>query len=238
MRQVAAQPHPDDFVLFLFSWQAALDSATARWHEPWSRRPRATEKRTCAPPCSSCFRTFCRRSYFSSLYLSTDNVTLATSAAIAVGLAQVAVMKFLGRPIDAMQWLALGLVAVLGAATLDHPERPLHHGQAHRHPLGHRHRHAPARLDGALSPARGARQLPLSVTVASGYAWAALMFVLGALNLFVAVAMSFEAWAWFITVGAGGSKVVLFLAQYWLFRSIIRRNLVAQAARPQPQSST
>ena len=38
------------------------------------------------------------------------------------------------------------------------------------------------------------------------------MFLLGALNLFVATTMSFQAWAWFITFGAVGAKVVAFLA--------------------------
>jgi intracellular septation protein len=175
---------------------------------------------------------------FLVLYLSTDNVTLATSCAIAAGLAQVAVMKFLGRPIDAMQWLALGLVAVLGAATLVTQD-------------GRFIMAKPTAIHWAIGtvmlrrgwmarylPPEARERLPLKVMVASGYAWAGLMFLLGAMNLFIAVAMSFEAWAWFITVVAGGSKVVLFLAQYWLFRSIIRRNSVAQPAQPQTQSSS
>ena len=53
----------------------------------------------------------------------------------------------------------------------------------------------------------------------------ALMFVLGALNLVVALTMSFAAWAWFITFGAVGAKVVACLVQYWIFRSIVRNKL-------------
>src|SRR5215510_12297598 len=55
---------------------------------------------------------------FLVLYLLTDSVTLATAMAIATGLAQFAYMKWLARPIDAMQWLAIVLVLGLGAATL------------------------------------------------------------------------------------------------------------------------
>jgi intracellular septation protein A len=76
--------------------------------------------------------------------------------------------------------------------------------------------------------------IPETVLVIAGYAWAVLMFVLGALNLVVALTMSIQAWAWFITVGAVGAKVVAFLAQYWIFRAIIRRKLVAQAAAALP----
>jgi intracellular septation protein len=55
---------------------------------------------------------------FLALYLWSDNLSLATAVAIAVGLAQFGHLKLRRRPVDAMQWLALGLVRVLGAATL------------------------------------------------------------------------------------------------------------------------
>ena len=55
---------------------------------------------------------------FLAIYALSDNVTLATTTAVSVGLAQFVVMKLTGRPIDTLQWLALGLVVVLGAATL------------------------------------------------------------------------------------------------------------------------
>ena len=190
----------------------------------------------CEPPCSSYSWTSCRRSYSSRVYALSDSVTLATSIAVAVGMAQFAVMKLTGRPIDAMQWLALGLVLVLGAATLITQDsrfimvKPtvvhwaigavmLRHGWMTRY-----------------LPPIARDNLPLSVMVKAGYAWAALMFLLGGLNLFVATTMSFQAWAWFITFGAVGAKIVAFLAQYWIFRSIIRRKLRAEPQLPSPQA--
>ena len=81
--------------------------------------------------------------------------------------------------------------------------------------------------------------LPHSVTIYAGYAWAGLMLVLGAINLVVATTMSVQAWAWFITFGAVGAKVAAFLAQYWAFRSIIRRKLsnVSEGAAPKLHGS-
>jgi intracellular septation protein len=61
------------------------------------------------------------------------------------------------------------------------------------------------------------------VLVAAGYAWAGLMFVLGAANVIVALSMSFQAWAWFITFTAGGAKVIAFLTQYWVLQALIAR---------------
>ena len=173
---------------------------------------------------------------FLVVYALSDSVTLATTIAVAVGIAQFAVMKLTGRPIDAMQWLALGLVLVLGAATLITQDsrfimvKPtvvhwaigavmLRHGWMTRY-----------------LPPIARDNLPLSVMVKAGYAWAALMFVLGALNFFVATTMSFQAWAWFITFGAVGAKVVAFLAQYWIFRSIVRRKLRSELQVPSPQA--
>jgi intracellular septation protein len=62
------------------------------------------------------------------------------------------------------------------------------------------------------------------------------MIALGALNLLVALTMSIQAWAWFITVGAVGAKVVAFLVQYWVFRSIIVRKLRSAPAAPSLQA--
>ena len=72
--------------------------------------------------------------------------------------------------------------------------------------------------------------VPESILVSAGYAWAALMFTLGALNLVIALTLPFRVWAWFIAVGAIGAKVVAFLVQYVIFRTIVRRNLRGAAA--------
>ena len=69
-----------------------------------------------------------------------------------------------------------------------------------------------------------------NVLVASGFAWAALMFALGLANLYVAATFSVTTWAWFISVGAFGAKVVAFLAQVFVLRILVRRHLRTTAA--------
>ena len=169
---------------------------------------------------------------FLVVYALSDSVTLATTTAVGVGIVQLALMKVMGRRLEVMQWLALGLVVVLGAATLLTQDsrfimvKPtiihwgigavmLRHGWMTRY-----------------LPPIARDNLPVGVIVRTGYAWAALMFALGGLNAFIAVTMSFRVWAWFITFGAMGAKVVAFLAQYWLFRSIIVHKLRSE---PQPE---
>jgi intracellular septation protein len=67
--------------------------------------------------------------------------------------------------------------------------------------------------------------IPESILLGAGYAWAALMFALGALNIVIAVTLPFKVWAWFISVGAVGAKIVAFFVQYAIFRTVLRRKL-------------
>lgn len=172
---------------------------------------------------------------FLVVYGLSDNIYLATAAAVGVATAQVAIMKARGRPIDAMQWLVLGLVLVLGAATfITSDSRFIMVKPSIIHCAV-----------GAVMLRRGwmirylppiAREnLPESVMVTAGYAWAALMFVLGLVNLVIATGFSFRVWAWFIAFGAIGAKVAAFLIQYAIFRTIIRRKLRAAAQQEAPQ---
>jgi hypothetical protein len=75
------------------------------------------------------------------------------------------------------------------------------------------------------------QNVPERVLIGFGYAWAALMFVLGALNLYVAASYGVEVWAWFISVVAVGAKVAAFLIQYGALQIMIRRNLRLAAAK-------
>lgn len=172
---------------------------------------------------------------FLVVYGLSDNIYLATAAAVGVAAAQVAIMKSRGQPIDAMQWLVLGLVLVLGAATfITSDSRFIMVKPSIIHCAV-----------GAVMLRRGwmirylppiARDnLPESVMVTAGYAWAALMFALGFVNLIIATGFSFRVWAWFITFGAIGAKVAAFLIQYAVFRTIIGRKLRAAAQQAAPQ---
>ncbi len=171
---------------------------------------------------------------FLVVYGLSDNIYLATAAAVGVAAAQFLFMKLTGRPIDAIQWMVLGLVLVLGAATfITSDSRFIMVKPSIIHCAV-----------GAVMLRRGwmirylppiARDnLPESVMVAAGYAWAALMFVIGLVNLIIATGFSFRVWAWFITFGAIGAKVAAFLIQYAVFRTIIGRKLRAAAQQEAP----
>ena len=166
---------------------------------------------------------------FLVLYLSTGNVVLATSVAIAGAVAQVIYSRVKGEPLGFMTWASLGLVIVLGGATLlTHDPRFVLAKPA----IGHF-------AIGAIMLKRGwmlrymppivADTIPEHVTIA-GYAWTALIFALGAGVIAVASTGDIKLWGFYVSVVAIGAKVAAFAVQYVVFRMLISQRIRAAQA--------
>ena len=160
----------------------------------------------------------------------THNPMLATGVAIAAGVSRIAWLRAKKQPINAMQWMSLGLVVVFGGATL----------------LTHNPRFMMAKptivyiLIGAAMLQRGwmlpymppaGRGLGDEILIGWGYVWAGLMFATAALNAAFALLASFAVWSMFIAVFPAASKIALFAVQYLSIRHIaIQRHRAQQAA--------
>jgi intracellular septation protein A len=165
---------------------------------------------------------------FLAIYLATDNVLLATSVAIAGAIAQVIYFRLKGKPLGYMTWASLALVIVLGSATLlTHDPRFVLAKPA----IGHF-------AIGAIMLKRGwlLRYLPPIVTenipgyvTLAGYAWAALMFALGAGTIAVAMTGDMKLWTFYVTVVLVGAKIAAFAIQYVAFRILVTSRLRAAA---------
>ena len=165
---------------------------------------------------------------FLAIYLATDNVLLATGFAIAGAVAQVIYSRVKGKPLGYMTYASLALVIVLGGATLlTHDPRFVLAKPA----IGHF-------AIGAIMLKRGwlLRYLPAIVTdnipeyvTVAGYAWAALMFVLGAGTIAVAMTGDMKLWTFYVTVVLIGAKIAAFAVQYVAFRLLIGSRIRAAA---------
>ena len=160
----------------------------------------------------------------------THNPLLATGIAMAAGLGRVAWLRLKNQPINALQWMSLGLVVVFGGATL----------------LTHNPRFMMAKptivyiLIGVSMMQRGwmlpymppgGEGLADAILIRWGYVWAAMMFVTAALNAGFALLASFAVWSVFITVFPAVSKIALFAVQFISIRHIaIRRYRARQSA--------
>ncbi len=169
---------------------------------------------------------------FLVLYLITGNVMLATCVAIAGAVAQFMRARIRGERLDLMTYASLALVVVLGGATLltNDPRFVLA-----KPSIGHF-------AIGAIMLRRGwmLRYMPPIVSetipeyvVTAGYAWAALMFALGAGTIGVALSGDMKLWTFYVTVVLIGAKIAAFAIQYVAFRLLVGRRLRAAGATPQ-----
>jgi intracellular septation protein A len=166
---------------------------------------------------------------FLVLFVASGNLVVAVACALAVGVGQFAILRWRRKPIDLMQGLSLALVIAFGAAALITADSRF---MMAKPTVIHVAVGAVMLRPGWMSrymPPLVRENVPAGVLLASGYAWAALMFALGLANLYVAATFSVAAWAWFISVGAVGAKVVAFLVQVAVFRAFVRR-------RPRPMT--
>ena len=165
---------------------------------------------------------------FLAIYLSTDNVLLATGVAIAGAIAQVIYARVRGKELGYMTWASLALVIVLGSATLlTHDPRFVLAKPA----IGHV-------AIGVIMLKRGwmLRYLPPIVTdtipeyvTFAGFAWAALMFVLAAGTIGVAMTGDMKLWTFYVTVVLIGAKLAAFGIQYAAFRFLVGSRIRAAA---------
>jgi intracellular septation protein A len=166
---------------------------------------------------------------FLAVYLISGSVVLATSVAIVGAIGQVVYSSVKGQPLGFMTWASLALVIVLGSATLltSDPRFVLAKPSIVHFAIG------------AIMLKRGwmLRYLPPIVTetipeyvTIAGYAWAALMFALGAGVIAVAATGDLKLWAFYVSVVALGAKIAAFAVQYAAFRILVTSRIRAARA--------
>ncbi|HXN70360.1 MAG TPA: septation protein IspZ [Bradyrhizobium sp.] len=165
-------------------------------------------------------------------YLTTDNVVLATSVAIAGAVAQVVYSRVKREPLSFMTYASLALVIVLGSATLltNDPRFVLAKPSIAHFAIGA----IMLKRDWMLRymPPIVVETIPDYITLA-GYAWAALMFALGLGVIAVASTGDIKLWAIYVSVVAVGAKVAAFAVQYVAFRILVTNRI----RRPAPDQA-
>lgn len=166
---------------------------------------------------------------FLVVYAATGDILIATGVAIAGAIGQFIRARIRREKLDVMTWASLALVIVLGGATLltKDPRFVLIKPSIAHFAIGT----IMLRRDWMLrySPPIVRDNIPHLVTMA-GYAWAVLMFVLGAGVIAVAMTGDVKLWAFYVAVIAVGAKIAAFGIQYVIFRVTIARKLRAAAA--------
>jgi len=166
---------------------------------------------------------------FLVVYLVSDNIIFATGVAIAGAIAQVVYYRIKGRELSFMTWASLGLVIVLGDATIltSDPRFVLAKPAIAHFAVG-----AVMLRRGWMlryMPPLVAETIPEYVTIA-GFAWAALMFALGAGTIAIAMTGDLKLWTIYVSVVALGAKIAAFAVQYVVFRLAVTSRIRAAAS--------
>lgn len=174
---------------------------------------------------------------FLGLWLLTGNVILATALAIAGAVAQIVYAKFKGRQLGFMTWASLGLVVVLGGATLltDDPRFVLAKPSIAHFAIGL----IMLRRDWMVRyvPPIVSSNIP-DYVIAAGYVWAALMFATGVGVITAASYGDMKLWVLYVSLIAPAIKIAAFTIQFVIFRLAIGQRLRAAKLRPlQPAQS-
>ena len=159
---------------------------------------------------------------FLALFLTTNNVFLATGVGLVIGLGQVIWMISHRQTIDPMQWMAMGLVVVLGGATIvtHNPTFVVF---------------KPSIFEGGLAammlrpgwtiryaPARARDLLPKGLMLFWGYLWSAAWFALAASNLYVARVYGLRAWAIYTNISPLVLVITLITLGFLIFPPMVR----------------
>ena len=164
---------------------------------------------------------------FAGLLIAGVDPLVATTIAMAAGVAHVVLLLGLRRSIAPLQWASLGLVLVFGGASLVvHDPRFLMAKPTVIYLLlaafmlrkGWMLRYMPPIAEG-----RGA-----DLMTAYGYVWAGLMALSAGLNLFFAIALP-EQWPLYKAIFPITSKLALFGVQYAHMRAATIRAIRAEA---------
>jgi len=166
---------------------------------------------------------------FLVIYLATDNIALATSVAIAGAIGQMIYARIKKKELGYMTWASLGLVVVLGTATImtNDPRFVLAKPSIAHFAIG-----AIMLKRGWMlryMPRVAIETIPEYITFA-GFAWAALMFGLGAGTIAVALTGDLKLWAIYVSFVLVGAKIFAFALQYVAFRLLITSRLRATRA--------
>ena len=162
--------------------------------------------------------------FFAGVFALTKSVIVATAIGMAVGIGQVGWLLLRGRKIAALQWASVGLVIVMGsAAILTNDPRFVMIKPTIIYVVVAASMLQPGWITRYMPP-EGLVRLPRSLIVGAGYAWAGLMALTAALNVYFAFFTSAATWAVFLGVFPTASKLAAFALHFAVFRAIALRN--------------
>jgi intracellular septation protein len=166
--------------------------------------------------------------FFVTTFWLTGDIVLATLVGVVAGVARFAYIKIRKQPVGALQYLSVVLVVVAGITTIITKDPHFVMIKSSLISL--------AVAGVMLSTNWMAPYLPPIVTnnidgkviAWTSKGWGILQIVLAIANAFVAFAFSTNVWAWYASIVPTSMQLLAFVAQYAIFRMLVRRSIRAR----------
>lgn len=166
--------------------------------------------------------------FFVTTYWLTGSIVLATALGVIAGVVRFAYIKFKKQPVGPLQYLSVVLVVVAGVTTIitNDPHFVMIKSSVISIAVG----------GVMLSTNWMAPYLPKIVTdnidrsviAWTSRGWGILQIALAITNAIVAFKFSTNVWAWYASIVPTSMHLLAFVAQYGLFRILVRRNIRAR----------
>ncbi len=160
---------------------------------------------------------------FLAIFLATNNIYLATAVGLATGVCQTIWMLARRQKIDPMQWMAMVVVMVLGAATMvtHNPTFVVFKPSIFDACIGAMLLR-PGWMD-RYAPPQVMDLVPKGLKVFWGYLWSFSWFALAAINLAVERVYGLKAWAIWTSISPMALVILLTVSGFLVFPPIVRR---------------
>jgi intracellular septation protein len=165
---------------------------------------------------------------FLALFLTTNDIFLATALGVAFGLGQALWMISRKQKVDPMQWMVLALILVLGSATILTRNPTFVVFKPSIFEAGLAAMMLRPRWNARYAPEYTRDLIPPGLVLFWGYFWAAAWFALAASNLVVARAFGLRAWAIYTSFSPWVLVGVLTGLGILVFPPIVRREARAR----------
>jgi intracellular septation protein len=170
---------------------------------------------------------------FAGTYWATGNIILATIAGVVIGAARFGWLKLRNQPVGPLQYLSVVLVIVSGVTTVLTKDPFFVQIKSSVIAVAVGIVMLRTNWMAPYLPAIVKDNLEPKYVLWASRFWGILEIVMAAINAAVALTLSFNAWALYTSFVPGTVLVAAFALQYAVFRTLIRRNIIAKMAAAQ-----
>lgn len=166
--------------------------------------------------------------FFVTVFWLSGNIILATALGVVAGVVRFAYIKIRRQPVGPLQYLSVVLVIVAGVTTIITKDPHFVMIKSSLISLAVAGVMLSTNWMAPYLPPIVTNNIDRRVIAWTSKGWGILQVVLALTNAFVAFRFSTNVWAWYASTVPTSMQLLAFVAQYGMFRVLVRRNIRAR----------